>query len=293
MIGYIYLTTNSINDMLYIGKHKCDHYDKSYHGSGNAIKDLTDKYGKGIFTTVILCEAQTMEELNKLEKEYISEFRERYPNKIYNIAEGGDGGNVQLGYTSEQKQEFINKMTNINRKRCQSDEFRKNKSKYMRNKYLDQSERDKQSKIVKKAWSDPKLKKEQSERLKAYFNEHPKDQSYLYKKCYIIIDGIRYDFICQKDMLKFLKDKYNYEPGRGKNGSLSKIMNSEKTGIPFIPRNKKGLENGIIASYIDESVQTMGDECNPVGFEISTNPKCVAKPIELVQFYPIDLVQWS
>ena len=296
MIGYIYMTTNIINDLIYIGKHKSNKFDKSYHGSGKIIKELTKKYGKDIFITTMLCEANTYQELNELEKKYIAQYKEKFPNRLCNIAEGGDGGNVQLGYTPEEKQEFINKMTIINKERCNSEEFKKNKSNYMHNKYLDPKEREIQSKKIRKSWNDKELREKQSNRIKEYYKTHKKDTSYLFKPCYIIINNVRYDFNSQQEMLIFLKENYNYEPSRGTNGSLNKIMNSASTGIPFIPfhYNKyPTLQNGIIASYIDESVQTMGDECSPVGFEISASPKCVAKCIELVQFNkPIDLVQW-
>lgn len=37
MYGYIYLTTNLLNNRMYIGKHKSDIYDKSYYGSGKIL----------------------------------------------------------------------------------------------------------------------------------------------------------------------------------------------------------------------------------------------------------------
>ena len=34
MIGYIYKTTNNINQKIYIGKHQSSEYDNKYFGSG-------------------------------------------------------------------------------------------------------------------------------------------------------------------------------------------------------------------------------------------------------------------
>ena len=38
MYGYIYITTNLINNKIYIGQHKSKNYDKKYLGSGLLLK---------------------------------------------------------------------------------------------------------------------------------------------------------------------------------------------------------------------------------------------------------------
>ena len=50
---YIYLTTNTINGMKYIGKHYGE-LDDSYLGSGKLIKQAILKYGKDHFIKSIL-----------------------------------------------------------------------------------------------------------------------------------------------------------------------------------------------------------------------------------------------
>ena len=55
---YIYLTTNKINGMKYIGKHYGE-LDDSYLGSGKILKRAIEKYGKENFEKSILSISQT------------------------------------------------------------------------------------------------------------------------------------------------------------------------------------------------------------------------------------------
>lgn len=68
MYGYIYLTTNLINNKKYIGRHKSPIKDNSYYGSGKIIKEALKKYGKENFSVEILEECNTKEELFEKEK---------------------------------------------------------------------------------------------------------------------------------------------------------------------------------------------------------------------------------
>ena len=52
MYGYIYKTTNKINGKIYIGQHRCDHFDESYIGSGSRLLKAVKKYGRCCFETV-------------------------------------------------------------------------------------------------------------------------------------------------------------------------------------------------------------------------------------------------
>jgi hypothetical protein len=86
--GYIYLTVNKINNKKYIGQHK-GHWDSKYFGSGKILKRATKKYGIEFFDCYPLCLAFTKDELNQLEIDFIE-----YYKPEYNIAKGGQGGNV-------------------------------------------------------------------------------------------------------------------------------------------------------------------------------------------------------
>lgn len=54
MYGYIYKTTNLINNKIYIGQHKSDRFDESYFGSGKLLKQAIQKYGKENFIVIML-----------------------------------------------------------------------------------------------------------------------------------------------------------------------------------------------------------------------------------------------
>ena len=88
MYGFIYITTNLINNMKYIGQHKGDGSD-NYLGSGDRLIKAIKKYGKKNFTRKILCFANSPEELNRLEKEYIEKYNAVESEEFYNIAYGG------------------------------------------------------------------------------------------------------------------------------------------------------------------------------------------------------------
>ena len=92
MYGYIYITTNNINNKKYIGKHKCNTFDTSYKGSGKLIKEAILKYGIENFTTEILETCDSLQNLNDREIYWIQHFNACQDNSFYNIAKGGDGG---------------------------------------------------------------------------------------------------------------------------------------------------------------------------------------------------------
>lgn len=70
--GYIYITTNLINNRVYIGQHKGDKFDPKYIGSGKILNQAVAKYGKENFKTEILFFCESKESLNSKEIETIS-----------------------------------------------------------------------------------------------------------------------------------------------------------------------------------------------------------------------------
>lgn len=91
----IYCTTNLINGKKYIG------YDTknnpSYLGSGVHIKFAIKKYGKENFKKEILEKCDNFNDLKQAEIYWVDYFNCQKSDLFYNIAPGGEGGNVLVG----------------------------------------------------------------------------------------------------------------------------------------------------------------------------------------------------
>ena len=105
--GFVYLTTNMVNGMLYIGQtHYADKMRGDYFGSGKAITRALRKYGKSAFKREIIFEAFTKEDLDWAEKWFIAEHDAVKSRKYYNIS---PGGRASLGFTGKKHTEERNR----------------------------------------------------------------------------------------------------------------------------------------------------------------------------------------
>lgn len=111
---YVYLTTNTINNMKYIGKHYGE-LDDAYLGSGKLLKKDILKYGKEFFTKSILCVSKNDLENSEKEKYFIALYNAVSNPLFYNIHEGGSGGNTTAGYSPEEKEALRRKLSEVNR----------------------------------------------------------------------------------------------------------------------------------------------------------------------------------
>lgn len=108
MFGYIYKTTNLINKKIYIGKRHNSNFIPDYFGSGLLINRAIDKYGIENFEVELIDKAYSIEELNEKEKYHILNSNSFYKFGIgYNIASGGDGGNLIYGWSPERYKKHI------------------------------------------------------------------------------------------------------------------------------------------------------------------------------------------
>jgi group I intron endonuclease len=101
--GHIYLLTDNRNGKQYVGKHNGT--DTNYFSGGIIPNKIAKKYGKEIFTKIIL-ENNIIDDNILLEKEIF--YIEKYNtfNNGYNLTKGGDGGGT-----------WIYKKTKIEKKR--------------------------------------------------------------------------------------------------------------------------------------------------------------------------------
>lgn len=87
--GYIYRTTNLINNRKYIGQHAKGEFDRFYYGSGKILLKAVDKYGKNNFKVEVLDWAGSKEELDQKEIWWIDFLDAANSNMFYNILIGG------------------------------------------------------------------------------------------------------------------------------------------------------------------------------------------------------------
>jgi hypothetical protein len=88
---YIYKIINKINGKWYIGKHNGS--DPNYLGSGKILKTAIKKYGKENFEKIIL-EEVIHEDINLREQYWISKTNAVENPMSYNLASGGEGGDL-------------------------------------------------------------------------------------------------------------------------------------------------------------------------------------------------------
>lgn len=89
MYGYIYLTTNLINNKIYVGQHKAKKFSDKYLGSGVNIRKAINKYGKQSFKVQLLEWCETQDIADNKELYYIDKFNSRDITIGYNITIGG------------------------------------------------------------------------------------------------------------------------------------------------------------------------------------------------------------
>jgi group I intron endonuclease len=131
----IYKVLNKINGKSYIGQTKNKLSDRQYqHINSALIKDsdmvfhrALKKYGINNFEWNIICECNTLEELNEKEIFFIDKFKTLVPTG-YNISIGGSNLNYWL-YIDENRRKLISaKISNANKGRIQTEEEKRKRS---------------------------------------------------------------------------------------------------------------------------------------------------------------------
>lgn len=113
MYGYIYKTTNLINNKIYIGQHKSSSFNNKYKGSGVIIRRAISEYGKENFVVELIECCNTQEELNEKEVYYIDLFNSRDTEIGYNIVQGGQARFFTgQKHTKETKEKMSNRAKN-------------------------------------------------------------------------------------------------------------------------------------------------------------------------------------
>lgn len=87
----IYRVTNTINGKYYIGKHQTENPLDGYYGSGKALLSAIKLHGKDKFRKEVLFVFDSEEEMNRKERELVTEEVVNDPMS-YNVGVGGEGG---------------------------------------------------------------------------------------------------------------------------------------------------------------------------------------------------------
>ena len=90
--GYIYLTTNNVNKLVYVGQHVATEFNPKYKGSGLILKRAIKKYGNKNFKSELIEWCYSQEELDQKEDYWILKYDSNNPEKGYNIKRGGSHG---------------------------------------------------------------------------------------------------------------------------------------------------------------------------------------------------------
>lgn len=114
MYGYIYKTTNLINGKIYIGKRR-GVFTQSYKGSGKYLKNAINKYGVENFKVELLEYCDTLKIQNERERYWIKFYNSQNCKIGYNIASGGDGGDLVSCLPQTEHLRFSQRISELNK----------------------------------------------------------------------------------------------------------------------------------------------------------------------------------
>lgn len=118
MYGYIYKTTNLINNKIYIGQHKANKFTEEYKGSGIHLKRAFQKDGFENFKVELIEECFDKDNLNEKEVYWIKYYRELLGNEnLYNIKNGGQYGHCMKDKHHSEESKLKSSIANKGQKR--------------------------------------------------------------------------------------------------------------------------------------------------------------------------------
>lgn len=120
MVGFIYITTNTINGKKYIGRKKYMDGWEEYLGSSKLLLKDIEKYGTNAFKREILEECSTYEELQLRELYWQLHYKVKESPDFYNLtyaSEGFDTSGTKFTYSPEE----LKKIWPIERRKKSSD----------------------------------------------------------------------------------------------------------------------------------------------------------------------------
>lgn len=121
MYGYIYMTTNLINNKKYIGQKTSNKFlGENYLGSGKILLKAVNKYGWNNFKVELLEKCSSQEELDKAEIKWIIYYDAVNSNEFYNLRQGGQTGMRRGSKMSLETRKKMSKSLKGNKKLIES-----------------------------------------------------------------------------------------------------------------------------------------------------------------------------
>lgn len=113
LFNFAYVTTNLVNGKQYVGDHSTNNMNDRYLGSGIAIKNAINEYGRCNFSREILANFETHKEAFESQEIYIKEYNTLTPNG-YNISPKG-GLCVKECHSLETREKISNSSNSWNK----------------------------------------------------------------------------------------------------------------------------------------------------------------------------------
>ena len=164
----VYKITNTKNKKIYIGKHQTENINDGYFGSGVALEKAIKKYGKNLFIKEILFIFENEDEMNRKEKEIVTEEFIAKKNN-YNMGVGGEGGSHFKGKTHTE--ETKKKLSDIAKNRKLSSESKLKISEANRRRVLSDETKKKLSEKAKLRFQNIENRKKHSELMNEYYKK--------------------------------------------------------------------------------------------------------------------------
>lgn len=219
------------NKVFYVGK-----------GQGARVKCLKASERNKLFWEVynnnncasrIVKTFESEAEAYNYERELI--FKYKSQNEAYaNIHEGGKGGNTLKYADDSTKQVFVDKMTQINRQRCKTAEFRQATGERATAYYKEPKNRERQSEKLKEVWESESLRKRHSQIIKGTYTDELREvrSKARKKEVYLEFQGETRIFPSRLELVEYLTQTYSFTPS---NKTLAKLFKGES----YKPYHKK------------------------------------------------------
>ena len=230
MYGYIYETTNLINGMKYIGKHKSKEFDKNYYGSGTSLNRAITLYGKENFLVRVLEEIPDDKDYKYLaEREmfYINKYNAVKSNEFYNMSYGGENeGWLGVNEAAKDNQTLNYKMRFnwSNQAKGKIWIYKDNTRKYIKPEELNI--------YIQQGW----IKGRPSEIISKGNKHRDWSSSKFIKrvKCLLKHNNIIKEFQSISDLYRYCKEEYDLSCG-----TVKMLLNTEQEFIPHYNRLQK------------------------------------------------------